>query len=420
MRRIVVTGVGLISPLGGSSYHSWKNLIEGKSGIRGIKGLNLKDLPVKIAGQVPYGDSVKGFFNPNEWVSIKEQRRTERFIVYAIAASSQALKDACWSIKTDNDKERTGVSIGSGIGGLQRIYESSILFNKGGSKKVSPFFIPSSLVNLAAGQVAIRHGIKGPNHATVTACSAGAHAIGDASRLISFGDADVMVAGGSEAAVCSLGIAGFNSLRALSTRNDSPSEASRPWDRERDGFVMGEGAGIIILEEMEHAKKRGIRIYAELVGYGLSCDAYHITAPAEDGNGAYRAMNNALHHAQVLPENIDYINAHGTSTPLGDVVEARAVQKLLGVYTKQVAISSTKSATGHLLGGSGGVEAIFTLLAIRDQLAPPTLNLHNVSVECKDMDFVPHITKERSIKIAISNSFGFGGTNTSLVFKSFN
>lgn len=419
MRRVVITGIGLVSPLGGNAATSWEKLIAGKSGIRTIEGLDLDALPVTIAGQVPQGDPAEGFFNPDDWMSAKERRKTERFIVYAVAAASQALRDAGWTLDTDEDKERTGVSIGSGIGGLHRIYESSVALYEGGARKVSPFFIPGSLVNLAAGQVAICHGIKGPNHATVTACSAGAHAIGDASRLIRYGDADIMVAGGAEAAVCPLGIAGFNSLRALSTRNDAPSEASRPWDQERDGFVMGEGSGILVLEELEHAKKRGANIYAELVGYGLSGDAHHVTAPAEDGNGAYRAMESALRHAKISPENLDYVNAHGTSTPLGDVVEARAVQRLLGGHANKISMSSTKSAVGHLLGGSGGAEAIFTVLAMRDQVAPPTLNLHNPALECAGMDLVPNKAKERPIKIALSNSFGFGGTNASLVFKAF-
>ncbi|MCP4923921.1 MAG: beta-ketoacyl-ACP synthase II [bacterium] len=417
MRRVVVTGVGLVSPLGGNAATSWKNLIAGKSGIRTIENWDLDSLPVTIAGQVPYGDSAEGLFNPDDWMLAKERRKTERFILYAVAASAQALQDAEWSLETDQDKERTGVSIGSGIGGLHRIYENSVALHEGGSRKVNPFFIPGSLVNLAAGQTAIHLGIKGPNHATVTACSAGAHAIGDASRMIRYGDADVMVAGGAEAAVCPLGIAGFNALRALSTRNDAPQEASRPWDQERDGFVMGEGAGILVLEEREHAKKRGAKIYAELVGYGLSGDANHVTAPAEDGNGAYRAMESALRHAKISPENVDYVNAHGTSTPLGDVVEARAVQKLLGAHANKVSMSSTKSAIGHLLGGSGGAEAVFTILAMRDQVAPPTLNLHNPATECAGMDLVPMQAKERPIRIALSNSFGFGGTNASLVFK---
>ena len=419
MRRVVVTGIGLVSPLGGDAKTSWKNLIAGQSGIRTIEGWDLEGLPVTIAGQVPQGDSSQGLFNPDDWMPAKERRKTERFILYALAAVSQALKDAGWSPETDQDKERTGVSIGSGIGGLHRIYENSVALHERGARKVNPFFIPASLVNLASGHVAIHHGIKGPNHATVTACSAGAHAIGDASRMIRFGDADVMIAGGAEAAVCPLGVAGFHAVRALSTRNDAPAEASRPWDQERDGFVMGEGAGILVLEELEHAKKRGATIYAELVGYGLSGDAHHVTAPAEDGDGAFRAMQSALRHAQISSEGIDYINAHGTSTPLGDVVEARAVQRLLGANANTVAMSSTKSAIGHLLGGSGGAEAVFTILALRDQIAPPTLNLHTPAPECANMDLVPLKAKEKSIRVALSNSFGFGGTNASLAFKVF-
>ena len=339
MRRVVVTGVGLVSPLGGNTTTSWKNLIASKSGINTINNLNLGQLPVTIAGQVPYGDSTKGFFNPTDWMTTKEQRKTERFILYAIAASSQALLDSGWFPKTEKDKERTGVSIGSGIGGLQQIYDNSINFYNNGFKRISPFFISGSLINLASGQVAIKHKIKGPNHATATACAAGAHAIGDAFRMINYGDADIMISGGTEAAICSLCIAGFYALRALSKRNNAPQEASRPWDQERDGFVIGEGSGILILEELEHAKKRDAKIYAELIGYGLSSDAYHITAPTNNGNGAYRAMKNALYNAKISPENIDYINAHGTSTPLGDISEARAIKKLLGTHINNVSIS---------------------------------------------------------------------------------
>ncbi|HEY7611249.1 MAG TPA: beta-ketoacyl-ACP synthase II, partial [Alphaproteobacteria bacterium] len=374
------------------------------------------DLTCQVACQVPHGDGSNGSFNPSDWMEPKEQRKVDAFIVYAMAAATQALKDAGWQPTAYEDQIRTGVLIGSGIGGLQAIYEASILLKERGPRRISPFFIPSALINLASGQVSIRHGFKGPNHAVVTACSTGAHAIGDAARLIQFEDADVMVAGGAEASISRLGVAGFAAARALSTGfNNRPEAASRPWDKERDGFVMGEGAGILILEELEHAKKRGARIYAEVIGYGLSGDAYHVTAPAEDGSGGYRAMRMALKRAKLNIEDIDYVNAHGTSTPLGDEIELGAVKRLFGQHAYKLSMSSTKSAIGHLLGAAGAVEAIFSILAMRDQIAPPTLNLDNPSDGC-DIDLVPRKAKQRKIRHALSNSFGFGGTNASLVF----
>lgn len=414
MRRVVVTGVGLVTPLGGDVKSSWGGLIAGRSGIKSIDTFDTTHLAAKIAGLVPHGTAGEGAFNPDDWMDAKDQRKVDRFIVYGVAAAAQAVEDAGWLPEDEESKERTGVMIGSGIGGLPNIYETSIILYEKGPRRVSPFFIPSCLINLISGNLSIKYGFKGPNHSVVTACSSGAHAIGDASRLIQFGDADVMVAGGAEAAVCPIGVAGFAAARALSTNfNDNPTQASRPWDQDRDGFVMGEGAGVVVLEELEHAKKRGAKIYAEVTGYGLSGDAHHITAPAESGDGAFRAIRQALRNAKLNPEDIGYINAHGTSTPLGDMVEVRAVKRLFGENTK-VPMSSTKSAIGHLLGAAGGVEAVFTILAMEHGVLPPTLNLDNPSEGC-DLDFVANEAREHHPKHCVSNSFGFGGTNASLV-----
>jgi 3-oxoacyl-[acyl-carrier-protein] synthase II len=416
MRRVVVTGIGLVTPLGIGNENVWNRLVAGESGVRGIQSFDVSDLPAKIAGQVPRGDKASGLFNPDDWVPPKEQRKMDEFIVFALSAAQQAVEDSGWKAETEEDQERTGVMIGSGIGGLPGIYEGSVTLKERGPRRLSPFFIPANLINLASGHVSIRYGFKGPNHAVVTACSTGAHAIGDAARIIALDDADVMVAGGAEAAINRLGIAGFAAARALSTNfNDTPEKASRPWDKDRDGFVMGEGAGIVVLEELEHAKKRGAKIYAELVGYGMSGDAYHITAPSEDGNGAFRSMRNALRRAKLDPEAIDYINAHGTSTPLGDEIELGAVKRLFGDHAYKLSMSSTKSAVGHLLGAAGSVEAIFSILAIKHQVVPPTLNLENPSEGC-DIDLVPKQAKERKVRTVLSNSFGFGGTNASLIF----
>jgi 3-oxoacyl-[acyl-carrier-protein] synthase II len=393
-------------------------LLDGKSGIRAIDNFDVSDIPAKIAGMVPRGTGA-GQFNAEDHVSVKDMKKMDEFIIFGIAAADQALADSGWVPETEEDQEATGVMIGSGIGGLPRIAESAQLLADGKIRRISPFFIPSCLINLVSGQVSIKHGLKGPNHAVVTACSTGAHAIGDASRMIMLGDADVMVAGGAEAAVCRLGMAGFAAARALSTGyNDTPTEASRPWDQGRDGFVMGEGAGCVVLEEYEHAKARGARIYAEVVGYGMSGDAYHITAPAADGNGGFRSMRNALRNAGVTPGQVDYVNAHGTSTPLGDEIELGAVKRLFGDAINDVSMSSTKSATGHLLGAAGAIEAVFSVLAIHESVVPPTLNLHNPSEACLGIDLVPLEAKQRKVNYALSNSFGFGGTNASLVFKS--
>jgi len=416
MRRVVVTGMGIVSPLGVGVEHVWKRLLNAESGISGIQSCDVSDLPCKIAGSVPLGDTASGKFNADDYVPPKDQKKMDTFIVMAIAAAHEAVADSGWVAVSDEDKERTGVMIGSGIGGLQGIYETSIILAEKGPRRVSPFFIPSCLINLASGHVSIKHSFKGPNHAVVTACATGSHAIGDAARLIALDDADVMVAGGTEATICRIGIAGFAASRALSTGyNDNPTAGSRPWDKGRDGFVMGEGAGIVILEEYEHAKKRGAKIYAELVGYGLSGDAYHITAPAENGDGGYRAMTAALKRAEMNVEDIDYVNAHGTSTPLGDEIELGAVKRLFKDHAYKLTMSSTKSATGHLLGAAGAVEAIFSILALRDQVAPPTLNLEDPSEGC-DIDLAPKQAKPRKIRAALSNSFGFGGTNASLIF----
>ncbi len=419
-RRVVVTGIGLVTPLGCGVKPTWDRLIAGESGLRSIQSFDVSDLPAKIAGQVPRGETSSGLFNADDWVPPKDQRKMDEFIVFAMTAGTQAVEDSGWKPEAEEDRERTGVMIGSGIGGLQTIYETSITLVEKGPRRVSPFFIPAALINLASGQLSIKYGFKGPNHSVVTACSTGAHAIGDATRLIQLGDADVMVAGGAEAAICRLGMAGFAAARALSTGfNDTPERGSRPWDKDRDGFVMGEGSGVVVLEEYEHAKKRGAKIYAEIIGYGLSGDAHHITAPAEDGSGGVRSMRAALRSAKLNPEDIDYVNAHGTSTPLGDEIELGAVKRLFGSHAYKLSMSSTKSSIGHLLGAAGSVEAIFCMLALRDQVAPPTRNLDNPSDGC-DIDLVPHQAKQRKIRYALSNSFGFGGTNASLVISAVN
>jgi 3-oxoacyl-[acyl-carrier-protein] synthase II len=417
MRRVVITGLGMVSPLGCGVKTNWDRLMAGKSGIRAIDSFDVSDLPAKIAGMVPEGTKADGGFDPSEWVEPKEQRKIDRFILFGMVAAQQAVEDSGWLPTEVEDQERTGVMIGSGIGGLTTIAEAAVLLQERGPRRISPFFIPSALINLVSGQVSIKYGFKGPNHSAVTACATGAHAIGDAARLIALDDADVMVAGGAEAAICRLGVAGFAAARALSTGyNDSPEEASRPWDEGRDGFIMGEGAGVVVLEEYEHAKKRGATIYAEVIGYGLSGDAHHITAPADDGDGGFRAMKAALKRAQMSPDDIDYINAHGTSTPLGDAIEFGAVKRLFGNAAANVSMSSTKSAIGHLLGAAGAVEAIYSVLAIRDQAVPPTLNLHNPSEGIDGMDLVPNQARERQVRTALSNSFGFGGTNAALIF----
>ena len=415
MRRVVVTGLGMVSPLGGGVETSWRRLIAGENGFGRIQGFEIDDLPCQIAAHVPRGDGSDGTFNPDEWMEPKEQRKVDDFILYAMAASTQALRDANWKPETYEEQISTGVMLGSGIGGLSAIADTSLLLKERGPRRVSPFFIPGRLINLASGYVSIEHGLKGPNHAVVTACSSGAHAIGDAARLIALGDAEVMVAGGAESAICRIGIAGFAACKALCTAyNDEPSKGSRPYDRDRDGFVMGEGAGALVLESLEHAQARGANIYAEIVGYGMSGDAYHITAPAEDGDGAYRCMTAALKRSGLSISDIDYINAHGTST-MADGIELGAVERLLGNSASKTSMSSTKSAIGHLLGAAGAAEAIFSILAIRDQVAPPTLNLDNPAFETP-IDLVPHKARKREIRAALSNSFGFGGTNASLIF----
>ncbi|MFZ1991125.1 MAG: beta-ketoacyl-ACP synthase II [Alphaproteobacteria bacterium] len=420
MRRVVVTGIGLVSPLGASADTSWRRLLQGKSGAGPVTKFDASDLPARIAHEVPttdrWNDGQGGVFKADDFVEPKEQRRIDPFIVFAIAAAQQAHKDSGYEAKTYEQQARAGVYIGSGIGGLPGIEETAITLHEKGPRRVSPFFIPGSLVNLASGQVSIRHGLKGPNCANATACATGAHAIGDAARLIAFDDADVMYAGGAEGAICRLGMAGFAACRALSTGfNDTPEKASRPYDKDRDGFVMGEGAGVLVLEEYEHAKARGAKIYAEVKGYGLSGDAYHITSPSEDGDGGYRCMQMALKRAGMTPSDIDYVNAHGTSTPLGDEIELGAVTRLFGNAAAKLSMSSTKSSIGHLLGAAGAAEAIFSILAMRDQIAPATLNLDNPSIQT-EIDLVPHEPKKREINAVLSNSFGFGGTNASLIF----
>src|SRR5579859_459845 len=417
MRRVVVTGLGMVTPLGAGHKANWERLTQGVSGLRAIEHFDVSDLPAKIAGQIPLGTDEPYKFNFDSVVTPKDRRRMDDFIVYALAAATEAVHDAGWTPTDEESLERTGVMIGSGVGGLPAIDDTSKTLAKDGPRRVSPFFIPMSLINLASGHVSIRFGFKGPNHAVVTACSTGAHAIGDAARLIALDDADVMIAGGAEATVCRIGIAGFCASRALSTAfNDSPTKGSRPWDKDRDGFVMGEGAGVVVLEEYEHAKKRGAHIYAEIIGYGMSGDAHHITAPAEDGGGAFRAMKAAVKRAGVPLEAIDYINAHGTSTPLGDEIELGAVKRLFGDHAYKLSMSSTKSAIGHLLGAAGAVEAIYSIKSINHGIVPPTLNLDNPSEGC-DIDLVPHKAKEKKVNVALSNSFGFGGTNASLIFR---
>ena len=415
MRRVVVTGLGMLSPLACGVEETWARLLAGDSGAGQIRHFDASHLPCRIACEIPLGDGSDGTFSADDWVAAKDRRKFDRFITYALTAADQAIDDAGWRAEDDHAKNRTGVLIGSGIGGIESIAETAVTLKERGARRVSPFFIPGALINLCSGQVSIRHGFRGPNHAVVTACSTGAHAIGDAARLIGLGDADVMIAGGAESPICEISVAGFAACKALSTAfNDAPHRASRPYDRARDGFVMGEGAGVVVLEEMEHAVKRGARIYAEVLGYGLSGDAYHITSPSPDGDGGYRAMEAAIHSAGITPDAIDYVNAHGTSTPAGDEIELGAVARLLGNHAAEVTMSSTKSSTGHLLGAAGAVEAIFSILAIRDQVAPPTLNLEDPAVETP-IDLAPLVKREREIKVALSNSFGFGGTNASLV-----
>jgi len=415
VRRVVVTGLGVVSPLGLGAQRSFEALLAGRSGIRALDRFDVSDLPTKIAGQVPRG-SLPGEYDPLRFANAKELRRYDEFILFALAAADEAMADSGWKPETEADQERAGVLIGSGIGGLPSIAENAVKLEKEGPRRISPYFIPGSLINEASGVVSIRHGLKGPNHAVVTACATGAHALGDAGRLIALGDADVMLAGGSEAATCRLTLAGFAIMRAISTGfNDRPLEASRPWDRARDGFVIGEGAGAVVLEELEHAKRRGARIYGELVGYGLSGDAHHLSAPDPHGDGARRAMSAALKRAQLNVDQIDYINAHATSTPVGDPVELHAVNALFGAHARSLSLSSTKSATGHLLGAAGAVEAIFSLLALRDSVLPPTLNLHDPDPEF-GLDLVPLEARSKRIRYALSNSFGFGGTNAALIF----
>ncbi|MGJ4947041.1 beta-ketoacyl-ACP synthase II [Bradyrhizobium sp. HKCCYLS20291] len=417
MRRVVVTGLGMVSPLGCGVETTWQRILEGKSGARRIETFDVSDLTAKIACQVPRGDGSDGTFNADQWMEPKDQRKVDDFIIFAMAAARQALDDANWHPATEEDRCATGTMIGSGIGGLSGIADTAILLKERGARKVSPFFIPGRLINLASGYVSIEHGLKGPNHSVVTACSTGAHAIGDASRLIALGDADVMVAGGTESPICRIGMAGFCAARALSTGfNDTPERGSRPYDKDRDGFVMGEGSGVLVLEEYEHAKARGARIYAEVVGYGLSGDAYHITSPSPDGDGGFRSMSAAMKRAGITAADIDYINAHGTSTQVGDEIELGAVERLLGNAASKISMSSTKSSIGHLLGAAGAVEAIFSILAIRDNIAPPTINLETPSVETA-IDLVPHTPRKREINVALSNSFGFGGTNASVILR---
>ncbi len=417
MRRVVVTGMGMLTPLGCGVEPTWQRLIRGESGARQVEAFDVSDLPCKIACVIPRGDGSNGTYNADQWMEPKEQRKVDEFIVFALCAARQALDDAGWMPKDNDQQIRTGVMIGSGIGGIEGIADTAVTLHERGPRRVSPFFIPGRIINLASGNVSIAFGLKGPNSSVVTACSTGAHAIGDAGRMIALGDADVMVAGGAESPVNRMALAGFSALRALSTAfNDEPQKASRPYDKGRDGFVMGEGAGIVVLEALDHAKARGAKIYAELVGYGMSGDAYHITAPAPDGDGAYRCMTAALKRAGLSAGDLDYINAHGTSTPMGDEIELGAVEKLLGNATGRVSMSSTKSCVGHLLGAAGAIEAIFSILAIRDGVVPPTINLDNPSVETA-IDLVPHQARKRDVDIVLSNSFGFGGTNASLIFR---
>ncbi len=421
MRRVVITGMGMVTPLGFGVGHNWSSITSGKSGIRKIEHFEVSDITSQIAGIIPRTDSptpTGGAFNPDLFVPPKDQRKIDVFITYALAAAQEAIEDSGWQPTEEEDLDRTGVLVGSGIGGLDEIYNTSLLLQEKGPRRISPFFVPAALINLTSGHISIKHGFRGPNHSVVTACSTGTHAIGDAARLVALDDADVMIAGGAEGAVCRLGVAGFAAARALSTGyNDRPAEASRPWDKDRDGFVIGEGAGIVVLEEYEHAKKRGAKIYAEVIGYGLSGDAYHITSPPEDGNGGFRAMKAALKRAGLNPEDIDYINAHGTSTPVGDGIEHGAVKRLFANTLPTLSMSSTKSAIGHLLGAAGAVEAIYSAKAIQTGVLPPTLNLENPSEDCAGIDLVPKVAKEKKVRTALSNSFGFGGTNASLILR---
>lgn len=417
MRRVVITGLGMVSPLGVGVDTNWRRLTAGESGLGRISNFDPSEMPCQVAGQVPRGMAA-GEFNPDDFIEPKDQKKMDTFIHFAMAAADEALKDCGYLPVEQYDRERFGVMVGSGIGGLNEIYETSVVLHEKGPRRVSPFFIPKSLINLASGQISIKHDLRGPNHAVVTACSTGGHAIGDAARLIMLDDADIMLAGGTEAAVCRVGIAGFCAMRAMSTSyNDTPSKASRTYDKGRDGFVMGEGSGVVVLEEFEHAKRRGARIYAELIGYGMSGDAYHMSAPAEDGNGAFRAMQAAMKRAAIPAESVDYINAHGTSTPLGDEIEIQAIKRLLGSAAEKISLSSTKSSIGHLLGAAGAVEAIYSVKSMQTGIIPPTLNLDDVSENCKGIDLVPHKAKEKKVNIALSNSFGFGGTNACLIFK---
>jgi 3-oxoacyl-[acyl-carrier-protein] synthase II len=417
MRRVVVTGLGMVSPLGATVDTTWQNMLAGKSGAGPITRFDASDLPTRIAFEVKEGDGGNGTLKRDDWIDSKDQRRYDDFIQFAVIAAKQALADSGYEAKSEDEKYRAGVLVGSGIGGLTGIQDTTLLMKEKGPRRISPFFIPGSLINLASGLISIHTGFKGPNHAVVTACATGTHAIGDAARIITVGDADVMVAGGAESAICRVGIAGFIACKALSSAfNDTPEKASRPYDKDRDGFVMGEGAGIVILEELEHAKARGAKIYAEVIGYGMSGDAYHITAPSEDGDGAYRCMQAALKRAGISAGDLDYINAHGTSTPLGDEIELRAVERIVGNNAAKLAMSSTKSAVGHLLGAAGAVEAIFSVLSMRDNICPPTLNLDSPSVETA-IDLVPKFAKQKEINTVLSNSFGFGGTNASLIFR---
>ena len=421
LRRVVVTGMGVVSPLGRGVKHNWESILAGKSGIRQIQGIDLKDIPVTIAGQVPFGEN-EPEFNPDTVIAPKDQKKNDKFILFGMAAAQDALEDAGWNVETatEEEKYRAGVMMGAGIGGLQGIYDSAISFNEFGMKKISPFFIPSVLINLISGNVSIKFGLKGPNHACVTACSTGTHAIGDAANMIARGDADLMVAGGAESAVNVLGLSGFARMKAITAEfNDTPEKASRPWDKGRSGFVMGEGSGALVLEELEHAKKRGAKIYCELVGYGLSCDAYDMVAPSPDGEGAARAMQNALNDAQIQPTDVDYINTHGTSTHVGDIAEIKGIEKVFGDYaTNGLAISSTKSMHGHLLGAAAGVEAVASILAMQENIIPPTINLDNVDEEIPaGMNLVPHKAQEAELNVIMSNSFGFGGHNACLIFK---
>ncbi len=420
MRRVVVTGMGMVSPLASSLDETWKRLVAGKSGADIITRFDSSIINANVACEVPHGDGSDGTFNPDDWMTPRERRRVDDFILYGMAAGQMAVRDAGWEDPGEEECLRTGITIGAGIGGLRWIEESAVILHTRGPRKVSPHFIAGSIVNLVSGNLSIKYGFKGPNHAVVTACSTGAHSIGDASRMIMFGDADVMIAGGAEASICPVAMAGFAQAKALSTKyNDTPSKASRPWDQGRDGFVMGEGSGVVVLEELEHAKARGAHIYAEVVGYGMSGDAYHVTAPAPDGNGGFRAMQAALKNAELNPSDVDYINAHGTSTPLGDEIEYKAVSRLVGDAASGLAMSSTKSAIGHLLGAAGAVESIFCIKAINEGVVPPTLNLDNPFEGIGDIDLVPHEAQERRVKVALSNSFGFGGTNASLVMKEY-